>query len=143
MKRYIIPFMLLAGIAAATTNEITSSITLKVNKNATQLDRRTGNVQIQMAGTRYNIQTGQAGTAPTFLEKGSVGTPGICYMRNLATNLSGETVGFTFDGGTTTNILLEAGEAATFRIAPAALVTNWTAGTTSGNCDFEFTVVED
>ena len=142
MSKYIIALILLAGIVHATTNEITSSITLKVSKNATQLDRRSGNVQIQMVGNLVNIQTGQASTTPTFLEKGAVGTPGICYIRNLSTNTA-EKVGITFDGGATTNILLEAEEAGTFRVEPSALVTNWTAGTLTGTCNFEFTVIED
>lgn len=142
MKKYIIALLLMAGVAQATTNEISTSITLKVNKNATQITRNTGTILIQMAGNLVNVQSGQASTTPTNLTKGGVTTPGWVYIRNLSTNAA-EKIGFSFDGGTTTNLLLEAEEAGVFRADPGAAITNWTVGTSTGTCNFEFTLIED
>lgn len=142
MKRLIVAMLLLAGIAQATTNEITASVTLKVNKNATQLTRNTGTLQIQMSGNKFNSQNITATTTNQYLAKGGVGTPGWAYMRNLSTNLIKE-VNVSFDGGTTTSMVFKAKEPAVFRVSSSALVTNWTVSANSGTCDFEFTVIED
>lgn len=142
MKKAILAVMLVAGIALATTNEISITTALRVKKDAIKLERSTGTVLLQMAGTKYNVQTISTTTTNQFLAKGGVGTPGWAYMRNLSTNI-GDKVNITFDGGTTTSMVLEAQEPAIFRCAPAALVTNWTVSAGAGSVDFEFTVIED
>ena len=133
---------MMAGIASASTNEITVSTTLKVAKDAVALERKSGTKLIQMAGKRYNIQTVAATTTNALLTKGSVSSAGWCYMRNLGTNGS-PSVTITFDIGVTEAMVLEAGEPACFRLAPAAVVTNFTVKSSSGTVDFEFTVIED
>ena len=142
MKKLIVALMMIAGIASASTNEISVSVLLKAKKNATDLTRQTGTLLLQMAGQRYNVQTVAATTTNAVLTKGSVGTPGWCYMRNLGTNGS-PTVSITFDAGATTSIVLEAKEPALFRAAGGAIITNWTVSASSGSVDFEFTVIED
>ena len=142
MKRYIVALVLMAGIAQATTNEITVSTTLKVSKDAVQLQRQSGTKLIQMAGKRYNIQTITATTSNQNLTKGSVGSCGWAYMRNLGTNGSPNVI-ITLDNGTTEAMLLEPGEPALLRLAPAAVVSNFTVKASATSVDFEFTVIED
>lgn len=134
--------LVLGSIAEATTNEITLQALLRVRKGAVNLERNSGQIQFQFAGTKYNIQTITCTTTKQNLTKGSVGTCGWAYMRNIATNGS-PAISITFDGGTTTSLVLEAQEPALFRIAPNAVVSNFTAATTTGTADLEFTIFED
>jgi len=142
MKRLIVALALISGMAHASTNEITVATTLKVSKDAVQLQRQSGTTQIQMAGKRYNIQTLTCTTTNQALTKGSVSSAGWCYMRNLGTNGS-PTVNITFDAGVTTGMVLKAGEPALLRLAPAVVVSDFTAAASSDSVDFEFTVIED
>ena len=142
MRKALIALLLMAGIAHASTNEISVSTTLKVSKDATKITRQTGTILIQMAGNKFNSQVVSATTTNQFLTKGGVVTPGWAYMRNLSTNTA-QSLSVTFDGGATTSIVLEAKEPALFRCAPDALITNWTVSASSGSVDFEFTVIED
>lgn len=142
MKRYILAIVLMASSAFATTNEISVSTILKVSKDAVQISRTSGTKLIQFIGSRWNTQTIALTTTNQALTKGSVGNAGWCYMRNLGTNGSPSAY-ITFDSGVTTGIVVEAGEPALFRLAPNAVVTNFTAGASSGTVDFEFTVIED
>ena len=143
MRKYIILLLVaLVAVIAIAENEISTSITLKVKKDAISITRQTGTTLIDMAGTRYNVQTINASTNNTRLSKGAVVTPGWAYMRNLSTNET-EKVFISFDSGTTTSLVFEAEEAGTFRVAPDAIITNFMVATTNGTCDFEFTVIED
>jgi len=142
MKRYIAAILLMAGMAHATTNEITVSTLLRVNKDAVQLQRQSGTTLIQMAGKRFNIQTITATTTNQFLTKGSVGSCGYAYMRNLGTN-GAPSVTLTLDSGTTEAMVLKPGEPALLRLAPAAVVSNFTVKASATTVDFEFTVIED
>lgn len=142
MKRVIFALLLMAGVASASTNEITVSTLLKAKKDATDITRQTGTLLIQMAGNRYNVQTIAATTTNTVLSKGSVVSPGLCYMRNLSTNPTAQ-INITFDAGTTTSLVLKAEEPALFRASSAAIITNWTASANAGSVDFEFTVLEN
>lgn len=144
MKKAMIIMAVLgvACIAYATTNEITVQTFLKVNKDAVQLQRSTGTLLIQMAGTRYSTYVLTLTTTNQFLSKGNVANAGWCYMRNLSTNPTHQ-ANITFDGGTTTSLVLKAEEPALFRLAPGALVTNFTAAASSSSFDFEITVTEN
>jgi len=134
--------MLVGTMAFATTNEISVSCFLKVQKDVTDLQRTTGTLLFQMDGQRYNVQTIAATTTNQFLSKGNVSVPGWAFLRCLSTNIA-DKVYITFDGGPTTSLVLEAKEPAMFRVAPDALVTNWTVSAGAGSVDFEFTVIED
>jgi len=142
MKKTIIALILISGFAHASTNEISVSTTLKVSKDAVQLQRQSGTKLIQMAGKRYNIQTITATTANQNLTKGSVGNCGWAYMRNLGTNGSPNCI-ITLDNGTTEAMTLEPGEPSLFRLATGAVVSNFTVKSSASTVDFEFTVIED
>jgi len=142
MTRHIALFLLIAGVATASTNEITVSTTVKVNKDAVQITRQSGSLLVQMAGKRYNTQTISLTTTNQFLTKGSVQSAGWCYMRNLETNATAQ-ANISFDGGATTTMVFKAKEPALFRLNPDALVSNFTGAASSGSVDFEITVIED
>ena len=136
----LIAAVCLAGIAQATTNEISVKVSLKVDKNFSQLSKDSGTLQIQMAGTRYNTQVLSCTPTNAAMVKGSVSSAGYTYWRNLATN---NTVYISTDEGTTTNMMLKAGEAAMFRLLPAVDISKFVAATLTGTADLEFTIVED
>ena len=142
MKKVIVALFLAATMAHATTNEITVRVSLKVNKDAVQVNRDSGTLQINMAGKRYNTQTLTLTTTNQYLSKGSVASAGFCFMRNLETNTTKQ-ANVSLDGGVTTSLTFKAKEPALFRLTSAALVTNFTAAASSGTCDFEITVIED
>jgi len=144
MKKTIAILALMVGVSSAwaTTNEISVQVTLKVNKDAVQIDRASGTQLIQMSGKRYNTQTITTTTTNQALTKGSVQSAGWAYARNLSTNAADQ-VWLSFDNGTTTSLVFEAKEPALFRLAPAAVVSNFVVSANAGQVDFEFTVIED
>lgn len=141
MKKYVAGLMLIAAAAIA-ANEITVSTTLKVDKDALKLQRNTGTVQADLTGTRANVQMLTATPTNQTLSKGTLGNVGMFYMRNLSTNAA-EKVFITFDNGSTTSHVLLAEEPLVGRLAPGAVVTEFTVATTNGTCDVEFTVIEE
>ena len=134
--------LMAAGILHASTNEITVNALLRIQKDAIQLERNSKSLLFQMEGSKYNIQTITATTTNQNLTKGSVGNCGWAYMRCLSTN-EGAKVYTSYDNGTTTSHVCEAREPALFRLAPDAVVSNFTVKADSGTVDFEFTVIED
>jgi hypothetical protein len=124
------------------SNEITVTGLLRVIKDASDLQRQTGTLQIDQTGKGYNIQNITATTSNQNLTKGGVGDCGWCYMRNLGA--AGEpNVIITFDNGTTEAMTLEPGEPALLRLTAAAVVSAFTVKASATTVDFEFTVIED
>ena len=142
MKRHILiaSVLLVAGLAHATTNEITVTANLKVSKNSTELTKRSGTQLIQMSGNRFFSTVISCTTTNTALSKGSVSGLGWCYTRNLST---AQAVEISFDAGATVAMKLLFSEAAVFRLAPSYTITNMMVKASSGEADFEFTVVEE
>jgi len=123
-------------------NEISIQTLLKVSKDAVQLQRTSGTLLVDMTGSKYSTFVITLTTTNQFLTKGNVGDSGWCYMRNLETNTAA-VANISMDGGTTTSMVLRASEPALFRLAPGALVTNFTGSATTGTVNFEITVVEN
>lgn len=139
MKKVLFGLILIASVAAATTNEITANIDLQVSKNSLQLQKNSGSQIIQMAGTRFYSAVYALTTTNQPMSKGAVGSLGWCYARNFSTN---KTVYLSFDVGATTNMMFLPSEAVIFRLADTFQVTNIHAAVTSGTADFEFTIIE-
>ncbi len=134
----------MSSVCLATTNEITVTESIKINKDSVQLSRSSGTKLIQFAGHRYNTQVIALTTNWQSLAKGSVATNGWCYMLNLGTGTNALTqANISFDGGTTPAISLKSGEPALFRMSTSAVVTNIKAKASVDTTDFEFTLIED
>ena len=68
-------------------DEITASLKLSFTKNGVTEDMVATGLQIDMSGSKYIKNVQSIATSETALQKGSVGTPGFCLMKNLdATN---------------------------------------------------------
>lgn len=139
-KTIIVLATMIAGLAIATTNEITAYVSLDVKKNSLAINKNSGNQIVQMAGTRFYSAVYALTTTNQPMAKGAIGSLGWVYARNLSTNA---TVSISFDSGATTNMQLLASEAVLFRLAPSFQVTNIHAAVTSGSGDFEFTLIEN
>jgi hypothetical protein len=124
------------------SNEITVSTTLRVLKDASDLQRNSGTTLIDQTGKGYNIQNITATTSNQNLTKGGVGDCGWCYMRNLGAAGDPNCI-ITLDNGTTEAMTLEPGEPALFRLTAAAVVSAFTVKASATTVDFEFTVIED
>jgi hypothetical protein len=142
MKKLIIMLACIgfAVIGYATTNEITVSSSLKVNKNSTELSKSALNQLVQMAGTRFYSATITATTTNQALSKGNVGNLGWCYWRNCSTN---KTLYMSTGNGASTNFCLLPGEAGVFRLAPSCVITTIQVSASSGAADLDLTVVEE
>lgn len=125
--------------AQATTNEITTQVYLQASKGNVQLSRAPGTVLVQMAGTRFHSYIQAVTTAWLPLSKGSVGSMGYSYLRNLN---GSNTVYLSFDVGANTNLSLKAGEVTLLRLYAAGQITNIHARAAIAS-DLEVTILED
>ena len=141
MKKRLLALLsvsLILSTAHATTNEITVSCTLIALKGAVSIQRAPGAQMLPYNGTRWHSYVLPCTTTNAALGKGSVGTLGYCYVRNLSTNAVIE-----LTCGTLTNMTLKAGEVSLFRWAGAFPIASAGAQTTSGGGDLEVTILED
>lgn len=98
-------------------DEIKLTANLKVENTGAKLERRSGTLSLDQTGDKatYTIQT-IANTA-TALEQGSVGTPGLCWLKNLDATEYVE-IGYT-SGSFLPLVKLKPGEVAILRFNQA------------------------
>lgn len=140
MRFFFASLVILATVSFA-ADEITQTVYLKATKTpGSTLIRSPGTIQIDWNGTRYFSTILKLSTNWLPVSKGAVDTNGIIYVANLSTNIN---TYFSFDCGTTTNLMLRAEEYFVMRLDKAFSVTNISVKAASGTPDFEFTILED
>lgn len=98
-------------------NEISLSAKLSVSKNSLEESLAFTGIQVTFTGTNWIHNVQSIATTETALQKGSVGTPGICIIKNLdSTNF----VSIRHTTGGSNCVKIKAGEAALVRFSNSA-----------------------
>jgi len=120
-------------------NEITTKLTMGVEKSNLKINKESGRIQVDMTGTAYSGGVQNIGTSHEQLVVDSgVGTAGVAWFRNLdATNFVeiGTDVSASFEAFAK----LKPGEAGMIRLATTAIYAQ--ADTTA--VDLEYIIIED
>lgn len=98
-------------------DEITASLKLSFTKSGVTEEMIVTGLQLDMTGSKYIKNVQSIATSETALQKGSVGTPGLCLIKNLdATNF----VSVRGSTGAANCTKIKPGEAQLFRFSGSA-----------------------